>query len=329
MELIKNEQCGDYIFVIGDKEKDYYFGILKNNGKHEFHDFYTASVFLNLLEHKKMILLHGNCHITRIREMLNDSLKSQFFIYDIPLIYLNKGKEIESDILANADIFIHQDIQKENQYGYKLSDEFVLMHLNPQCKEIGLPNLFGIGRAFFPQSIMGNANNRIYKAGIGLFPYKDIVAEKMCEYESKDITVTKITQTAEELFDEKYIADNFDKYMNSLYERESCCHVKMSDYIKMNYQQKRLFWDAGHPTGEVIKEICRQIINILQINVELEDMPKHLEMDTYQTPVYENVKSVLGLNWQDETMRVYSDNKLAEKMDVEEYVKEYLYWCIR
>lgn len=327
IEVLQGDRSEEYLFVIGEKDKDYYGGILKNYGKREFNDYYLAVALESLLEKKQLILLHGNCHMTRIKSILSDTLKDEYFIYDVPLIYLNRKREIESDILSNIDVFIHQDIRSDNQYGYKLSDEYMVRHLKKTCIDICVPNLFGIGRAFFPQSIMGNSNNHIYRNGIGLFPYKDLIIEKCVEKQGEIIRLKNVLDEVNEIFSDDYIIENFNNYLRDLKKRESRCTVKLSEYLVNNYQTQRMFWDAGHPAGVVIVEICRQILNILQCDVSIEWLDEALEMDTYQTPVYEKVKQVLGLKWSDDEMRKNANNKLADVMDAEDYVKEYVHWC--
>lgn len=51
------------------------------------------------------------------------------------------------------------------------------------------------------------------------------------------------------------------------------------------------------------------------------------EMDTFQMPVYLSAKKVLGFEWDDSDMRIYTGNKMSEHMDVEEFYGEYIYWC--
>ena len=44
-------------------------------------------------------------------------------------------------------------------------------------------------------------------------------------------------------------------------------------------------------------------------------------------PVYLSAKKVLGFEWDDSDMRIYTGNKMSEHMDVEEFYGEYIYWC--
>lgn len=76
---------------------------------------------------KKLILLHGNCHMMIIKAYLESSEKflAEYGIYPNPEIHNNKKKKIDSVVLRNCDIWIHEDIQKDNAFGYFLSDEYI------------------------------------------------------------------------------------------------------------------------------------------------------------------------------------------------------------
>lgn len=49
-------------------------------------------------------------------------------------------------------------------------------------------------------------------------------------------------------------------------------------------------------------------------------------MDEYEELLYPCVSKALGLNWDQKYLRQHSLRKLCEKMDAEEYIKEYIWW---
>ncbi len=309
------------LYIVADGEKDYWTAYLRNKGFHEFKDFVLASVFVELGKGKKMIIANGNCHISRVLAGIqNSELAKNYFIYHIPLIYLNKGKRIEEDVLSNTDVYIHQDIAENNKFGYKLSDAYTVAHLKSKCTEISIPNLFGIGRMFYPFSTMANAHDHDYE-GLGLFPYADAVPEMIVK---KNCKLEEAVEEASLL--NGSITENFKKYMDTLIERERVCSVKISSYIMNHYKRKRIFWDPGHPTNEVIGEILRQIGAILRVDLGEVSIPN--EMDTYQMPVYKAVKKALGILWDESVMRKETGHMLScVEFNLKEYINQYIWWC--
>ena len=66
--------------------------------------------------------------------------------------------------------------------------------------------------------------------------------------------------------DEKYIMTNFNMYMKKIKEREVCWDIKIYDFIVNHYRKEKLFFDIGHPTNTIIKEISIRILEKLNIS---------------------------------------------------------------
>lgn len=51
-------------------------------------------------------------------------------------------------------------------------------------------------------------------------------------------------------------------------------------------------------------------------------------LDYHEVPVYPAIRKHLDLEWKEEKIRTSNDAKrIASEMDIEEYIKEYLFWC--
>lgn len=303
---------------------------LKAAGKHEFQDFIKTRNFYDLIKNKKMVILNGNCHMSRVKSLfMQKEMRKKFFVYEVPLVYLNKNGYIEDEIISNADVVIHQDIRTDNIYGYMLSDEYIKKAEKKSCQDISIPNLFGTGKAFWPNVEMKNGRNKKLSQELGLFPYED--SNVKFEKNNYKNLVQEVVYNNSFYFHE-YVIDKFNHEIEKLKKREAMCSVKIADYIIENYKRQRMFWDPGHPTNAVILEICRQIVDLLRLDDTVAEKIKQNivignEMDTYQMPVYTAVKKALDFEWDDSDMRIYTDNKLSDQMDVEEFYKEYIYWC--
>lgn len=143
-------QTGTYIIVAVGTMATYLdlSNQLRKLGLKEFVD-YAYYKWIN----RELVLLHGNCHMSIIKEYLESSetFTDKYAIYPNPLIHNNSGG-INDFVLSNCDIWIHEEILKENKYGYFLSDEYIrnrFMELSVNPIELIIPNLFGLGKAFF------------------------------------------------------------------------------------------------------------------------------------------------------------------------------------
>lgn len=292
-------------------------------GHKEFENFSYYQFFL-----KKIVLLHGNCHMAIIRKFLLSSEKfsKQYVVYPLPAIHNMKGKYIDEQALKNCDLFIHEDIRADNEFGFEFSDKYILPKLRKECVKITIPNLFGMGTAFFPQ-VTGNEHNpaiRGNKDKNGIFPHGDTVIDRAVEMGKKTEEILSLIE--KDNFSEEDIHNNFRQYMNKIQDREKNWDIPIYHFISMNYRKKKLFFDPGHPTNVVMREIALGILRKLGIEDEKIDCKE--EMDSHEMFVYDVVRKALGLEWQDvEIRKGRNGKKLADKMTRDEYVKEYLFWC--
>lgn len=260
---------------------------------------------------------------------MQEEMRKRFFIYDVPLVYLNKKGYIEDEIISNADVIIHQNIRAENSFGHMLSSEYIKKGEKSSCLDICIPNLFGMGRAFWPNVEMNNQMDKPLNQGVGLFPYKDLNVD----FEGlKPDNLLRDIVLNDFFYPSEAVIENFNSEVKKIKEREAECNIKIYNYIMDNYRKKRMFWDPGHPTNDVILEMCRQITDLLISDKEMaEKIKKEIlinnEMDTFQMPVYASVRKILDFDWDDSDMRKYTGNKLSEQMDTAEFYKEYIYWC--
>ena len=288
----------------------------------EFHDF----IYYHWIN-KKMVFLHGNCHMDIIEEFLNSSSKfcEEYAIYPTPRICTKT--HVMNSTLANMDVWIHEDIQTNNAFGYEYSDEYIKKYLSPCIQEIVMPHLYGLGAGFFPHAKEENERNVSLLNGEyenGMFPIRDDIIEhclqlhksvdKICEYVNEDDIIPK-----------EYIESNFKEYLDKIRQREQSWDIKILDFILENYKTDKLFYDKGHPTNLILKKICEGILEILQI----EDIISCIQcLDYHEVPIYSWVRKILGMEWTEQNIRV-SDSaiKATDRMDIQEYIREYVWWC--
>lgn len=276
---------------------------------------------------KKIIFLHGNCHMDVIEDCLNSSkiFQKNFAIYPAPRVCT--GKMIDETAIAYMDVWIHEDIRSDNIIGYKVSDEYLKQFVSDNIFEIIIPHLYGLGAGFFPYAKRINDKNTALLNGAyenGMFPFRDDVIVKCME---QDMSIDQICRYVYEdnIVPAEYIIKNFNKYMDRIRDREKSWDIKILDFILEHYKTKKLFYDIGHPTNAILEKVSVDILKFLGIQDEVFTDEK---LDYHEVPVYPWVSKVLGMEWTEGLIRVDDKAiKCSDSMDIAEYVREYVWWC--
>ncbi len=285
---------------------------------------------------KEVVLIHGNCHVEIIKRYLNTSksFSDKYWTYPVPLIQDNKKGYIKDHLLNNCDVFIYQDIQEKNPFDKRLSANYLKNMVNG--KKICILNLYGLGKILFPQAeigihIKGDVWNNPKGTEIqgGLFNYRDKNIDNLWINGERNIReITKFLES--EVYEADFIKQNFYEYIKKWEQREKLCDVKIVDYIKAEYRNIQLFWEPAHPCNILLKEISARILKLLDIDKsELKEID--FSFGVAEMPIYKCVINALQLNFEVESIRNTHPMKLAKltekEMDLEEYVREYCYWC--
>ncbi len=322
-DILKPEEvvkAKNVFFIVATSERSYEQVKVQLNhlGLKEFRDYIYWKLF-----GKKMVYLHGNCHMLVVKEMLNTSKEfvDNYGIY--PLKCVQDIEEIEKNVIKNTDIIISQDIREDNSYGKKLSLDY-LKELSPNnTKIIVIPNLFGMGKAFFPQDIPGSCRP-IGEDFNGMFPHEDRIINECIE---KGWDVERIVY---EILNgcpikKEEIEENLNSVFSKFKERIQKCDIDEYDFIVENYKKKQLFYDVGHPTNYLIKDMVIKVMHMLGIEDDCDE--NVVNLDGHEVLLYQCVSNVLGLKWTKEYLRQsVAGKRLASTMDVGEYVKEYVWW---
>lgn len=294
-------------------------------GLEEFNDYYWQDALF-----KKIVVLNANCYGSVIRDALrrSESFHAKYMVYDIPAIFENKKGSIDEILLRNCDVFVHQDIQSANIFGYKFSDEYCKTFLKKDCLEICIPNLVGMGESLFYNCGNGNKRNRRNVGAFehGLFPFSDgnidcLIAENM-----GDAEIIRAL-SGSDYFDSDLIKINCKKIFDKFKERERNWGIKVIDYIEENFQKRKCFYDLYHPTEFIFEFILKQLFPLLGIAYGEEEIYIS-PLDVSEMPVYPAVGAALGLEYFDSEIRKSQNGgKLRPHMSIEEYVREYIFWC--
>lgn len=291
---------------------------LKDLSLKEFQDFIWAEAF-----GKKIAVLNANCYGRIYKKYLCQSqcFTTEYILWEVPLIHFNEERCISNDLLRACDLYIHQDIRKDNRFGFQLSDEYILPQLKESCRIITVPNMVGMGKWMFPTGT--SKPERQYRGGkVGPF-FRDFVIDNAYE-QFKSVKKIKKYILKEKPFSEKEVKDLFSDFIMKLKEREKNWDIMISDYILENYKTEKIFYDADHPGEGVMKEITKRIgvrLGINDIDGEIE-----YKLNMFEEFVFPYIQEALGLIYEEKYVRDRYSEFDCREMDIDEYIREYIWW---
>lgn len=103
-----------------------------------------------------MAVAYGNCHMEAIKKYLeyHKDFSEEYGFYPFLSIQIMRAGFQYNEILSHCELFLHQSIRKDNQYGEQYASEVMLKCLHETCKVLSVPNLYGLPKYLFPQIIM-------------------------------------------------------------------------------------------------------------------------------------------------------------------------------
>lgn len=299
---------------------------LMGAGLREFKDFWYHEVW-----DKKVAIVYGNCHTLPIKESLrsNADFSSQYGLYPMRMIHeiVTEPKDDFNEILfKNCDLFIHQSIREDNKYGFSYSSQALIIKLNCSSKIISIPNLYGLPSYYFPQTDESLAYKVI--KGRYYFPFRDRFIEKMAE-RGCSVQYIKRAIEQEEFISQDELIEGYNIFLEKVKKRERDWDVKILNILVANHESTQLYYDVNHPTNYIFRYITQRILEKLNCSCSLGEYDLVTLLDTYEIPVYGQVREAFRMNWSNENilMRRYSKYTLSNKpISLEEYVQQYLWW---
>jgi hypothetical protein len=208
------------------------------------------------------IVIYATCHGIGIKHYLNYFLNVNIeLIFNYSSIAFNK--EIDYNIIKNADIFIYQPIPaKFGKYSTDLTVENnILNYISDKCIKITIPYVYA-------EWLWGLGKIQL-RDGTGNFDKIDNETEEKIKFINKEVILNykKNNYTLEYIlnqYDKGLIDFNyelkFNEGINILKNKEKLTDVKISDFIINNYKKYELFTMPNHPTKYIFKEMTKQIL---------------------------------------------------------------------
>lgn len=295
------------------REKLTHIGLL------EFDDFIKGGCF-----ERKAVYINGNCYAEVYGELLQsvEEFRNRFFVYyDTPLC---DRKDYADEILAKCDVCLSQDVRIDNKYGEKNSLDWHRSHVNKSSKFIVVPNLVGLGKAFYQQSADNSEKNNCNYSTLpyGMFPFSDYIVDDMVQKGKNSNEIISFIK-GNSVFRQRSVLKNFNEIINQFIEREKKWDVKIMDYIMECYKNDKVMYDLRHPCGNIYKEIVNRILKELNI---VEEVKLNIEVDKFEIPIYPFVAKCLNLQWEKD-IRSTPLAMSRGRVEIDDYVREYIYWC--
>lgn len=275
---------------------------------------------------KKLCIIYANCQNSLIAEYLNKSpyFKQEYSIKRFSVhILMAKGTTIPEQILKQAKLFIYQPVK--DLHGVR-SSKYLLNKLPSDCQQISFPSLYFKG--YFPQ-LCKNPAIKIVKPNhpFGLIPHGDINIISMLKQGKSKAGIIKHLSDPN-FYTSEFLISTVEQSLQELSERESQLEVKVSEFIKINYQHYRLFYTQNHPTDILGMYVVNQILHLL----DLPSLGKPLflinskpgVLSKKQIPIYPSVIKHLCLSFIEQNAVYAYDAFATARMTLAKYISEYI-----
>lgn len=212
-----------------------------------------------------MISAYGNC---QAKEVVNMLLTSENFTNKygtstyIALNYIFEKEHQPLDVLIESfkktKILIYQPLSDKH---YPYNTDNLLQYLPSDCKLVSFPYIFN--DALWGHSVDGN--------------WKDAVNGDFILSENVDMLA------------------RFEYNLAITLEKEQNTVVKLSSYIRDHIRDVELFYTQNHPTPYLLREVCRQMLDYLQITNDIPTSNYETYYGTFRWPY--TAQAVLDFNF--------------------------------
>jgi hypothetical protein len=300
--------------------------VLENKGLKCDMDFTWSRWF----KKKRIAVLYGNCHMEVLGKYFHSNIDFQreYEVY-LYILYKDINIEILKGDIEHCDLFVTQDVRKENKHHRPSADSLISI-TRSGCRSIRIPNLHGMN-LFYPQMDLrrlGEQDSVIedvayYVIGRG----DEIIESGFRNGKTVDEMEDEISNT--QIFSEALIKGVFETGLQKLKKRELDCDILISDFIERNYKKVQLFYEPVHPTNVLILEKANRVLELIGYNAVTED---EIQMslldgcDQEEAFIYPCVRETLGLEYEQNYIRKnkgvgFRNSALTLREYIEDYYK--------
>jgi len=253
----------------------------------------------NFLKKRKFkFSFYGNCQLDAICDQLNASeeftrLYEYVPIKPVHLLVKDDLKNIEKDF-SQIDLLIYQEVGSNFKNGSDFASNHVLTFLKKNSQKICIPSLFF--NVYFPDfhEIITNDHVPLVTPLMGAYHDLNIALAYVHGFKSGDFV--KIYNN-KNFYDKTYCQKLLDNALKSLEERKinNRVDIRISDFIRKNYQKQKLFNSQNHPKPALIQYVIDNIVLKLDLNFGIQ--AKENKLDILESPVHPSIYKNLNLKF--------------------------------
>lgn len=280
----------------------------------------------SLFQKKKIkYSFYGNCQLDSICCQLNESKDFSLMYEYIPVnaVHLLEKDDLKilKKIYSNIDILFYQGVGKNFKNGPEFASDNVLTFLKKDCKKILISSLFF--NAYFPDfhEIAIDGYGILLTPLMGSYHDLNILHAYVNNIKSGDFA--KI-YSGKDYYNKSYCKDLLTRSFTSLEEREADNNVdiKISGFIRDNYNIQKLFNCQNHPKPPVIQYVIDNILLRLGINIKVK--ARKSDLDFIESPVHPSIYKNLNLRFKNEIEYLTSKGNINDfKTIIELFYEEY------
>jgi hypothetical protein len=272
----------------------------------------------------KKYTVYGNCQARVLPSVLNSSkvFKKTFQYVNVKAVHTITLEELNyyiDEVIPQLDLFVFQPVSGKYNDNERYSTEFLLSKLKSDAISLSFPSCYFTG--YTPEI----KHTKLVREGVNRdeFDYHD---KNIMQY----FLSTNTPQPEDFLSNDGFYSEDFslqavEESLKELEKRESSIFgtdrqidIKVSKYIRDNYQKERLFHTVNHPSKPLFIYLGKAILDLLDIKDEITFYKDPLEHTVY--PIYKSHYQNLKLEF---------DNSVNYKIQNQDYlpqdiIKKYL-----
>ena len=285
----------------------------------------------------KLYSIIANCQGSAIQKFLesNSNFNSQYKLHKMQQIQDIPKNDIDNffdNIIPKLDLIIIQPISDNYKNYHKYSTKSIINRKKENCKIIMFPSIYFTG--YYPNLI----NDNITKINIVVHDINLIKTFLKSKNKLEFIENSKKIINDPFFYNKKRVEDNVFNSLLELKKRENKSikkynfnkFIKLSDFIKNNYNKQILAFTLNHFSRTIFIYITNNILN--HLNIKIQEYPINLDPQKYfeNCILYNSVKQIMNPKFskeyfsQREISNVNLDEYLSFHYDKYLLVKDYL-----
>ncbi len=276
--------------------------IMDRNNLHITENYIRSDMADAILDQKRIFMWYGYCQVQvlgmQIFSKVLENAACFYFRYDLDTL-CNSYKYMDGiELLKLCDYLIYVPIMfDDGKIDYNF-DEYLPL----ECIKLRIPRMPFMG--LYPYRT--SSFEAFYKYSVDKklhwpFAYEESIIDRYI-LDGKDNEYIYSELMRHDLIDKKVIEKQLKFSFKSIEIAESQADIKILDYIKNNFRERKCYRDGLHYENFIYFELARRISNKLELNCldhinKLEENQSSEIIDYTEVPILQCVADVLGVKW--------------------------------